>query len=118
MKGHENIIAMRKAGKAPRCIFVNDFVCETNPDITGRYDLVSLDENDVIQLQDWRFTVGLTVSCGSPSEVRAKALLDAIKAAGAAVVGSVHSYQVPGMTLHRSGWAEIWKKEDAHASVG
>ena len=116
MKGHENIIAMRMAGKAPACVFVNDFPCDTNPEITGRMDIVCVD-GDVIQLQDWRFVVGLKVSCGSPSEVRAKALLDACKAAGASVVGSVHSYPVEGKSYHASGWCEVWSKENAHASA-
>lgn len=113
MTGQENIIAMRKAGKAPRCIFVNDWQTETNPLVTGRHDIVCLAETDVIQLQDWRFTVGLTVSCGSPSKVRAMALLEAIKAAGAAVVGSVHCHQVDGKSYMASGWCEVWRKEVA-----
>jgi hypothetical protein len=117
MRGQENIIAMRKAGKAPRCIFVNDWQTETDPLVTGRHDIVCLAETDVIQLQDWRFTVGLTVSCGSPSKVRAMALLEAIKAAGAGVVGSV--WCVPdGNTMYMtSKWCEVWKKEAVHASA-
>ncbi len=117
MKGQENVIAMRLRGKAPKCVFINDWPCETRPDVTGRHDIVCVD-GDVIQLQDWRFVVGLMVSCGSPSEIRAKALLEACKAAGASIVGSVHSYPVGQTMYNKSGWSQVWKKEQEHASVG
>lgn len=114
MRGHENVIKLRMTGKRPQSIFVNDWDCQTDPRETGRMDVVNC-AGDVIELQDWRFLVGMTVSCSSPSEDRAKALFEACKAAGATLVGSVHS--IPdGPYRQKSGWCAVWRKEDGNAA--
>lgn len=114
MQGHEPIIAMRRKGRAPGVVFINDFPCKTSRDwhICGDHATVSVHE-EVIQLLDLRFLVGLRVSINGSTEVRAKALFEKAKASGARVVGAVHACRHNGIV--KSGWCEVWKKEQESA---
>lgn len=114
MRGHEAIIAMRQAGRRPAFVFVNDWPCDTDWHLHGDHATVCT-AGDVVQLLDLRFLVGLRVSVSASSEVRAQALFDHCKAAGAACVAAVHvdSSRQP---WDQHGWSGVWHKpaEVAH----
>lgn len=112
MRGHEAIIAMRKAGKRPSFVFINDYPCETDWEQHGDHATVST-AGDVVQLLDMRFLVGLKVSISSTNEVRAKALFDQCKAAGVTCVGAAHIDKTV-KPWEQKGWADVWHKEVAH----
>lgn len=112
MNGHNALIALRQQRMAPKIVFINDYPCETDWHVLG--DAVTIcTHGDVIQLLDLRFLVGLTVSISSPSEIRAKALFAAAKAAGARTVGACH-IQGEKRLWEQSGWSQVWHK---HAEV-
>lgn len=111
MRGHGKIIEMRLAGKKPPFVFVNDYPCKTDWFEVDDHATVSTHGDSVSSL-DMRFLFGLKVSICATSESRAKALFEAAKRAGAAVVAASHTFPV---NPHRceSGWTEIWHKEVA-----
>jgi len=87
MKGHENLIKMRLAGKKPNAIWVYlraypnwifnwEFACPDKPEV-----FISPEDN--IRLLDLRFAVGLTVHIIGNDEVRTRAVLSALVAANA-----------------------------------
>lgn len=55
MTGQEQILTLRRGGRSPRVVFVNDFACRADDGMT-----VSVAQADVPEQQDWRFLVGLT----------------------------------------------------------
>ena len=110
MRGHEKLIDMRRAGKTPRHVFVNDYPCSTDWFETD--DHVTLcTAGDDTALLDLRCLVGLTVSVSSPSEARAKALAESCKAAGAAIVAACH-VQDDHSPFEQAGWAEVWRRAE------
>ena len=117
MRGHERLIDMRRAGKAPRMVFINDYKCATDWfEIPG--DAVTIcTDGDAIELLDLRFLVGLTVSVGSTNEKRAKALFDRCKRASASVVAACHVQEKAHPTM-QSGWTQVWRKETAVVNHG
>jgi len=115
MRGHEAILAMRQAGKRPSFVFLNDYPCETAWQQHGDHATVSTD-GDVVQLLDLRFLVGLKVSISSESEVRAMALFDQCKAAGASCVGAAHIDKTR-KPWDQHGWSSVWHK-DAEVAHG
>lgn len=114
MRGHEAIIAMRQGGKRPSFVFLNDYPCNTDWQAHGDHATVCT-AGDVVQLLDLRFLVGLKVSISAESEVRAMALFDQCKAAGAACVGAAH-IDPTRKPWDQHGWASVWHKatEVAH----
>jgi hypothetical protein len=108
MTGHEPIIAMRNGGKRPSFVFLNDYPCETDWHGHGEHATVCT-AGDVVQLLDLRFLVGLRVSISSQSEVRAMALFEQCKAAGAECVGAAH-IDPTRKPWDQSGWASVWHK--------
>ena len=62
MNGHEKIIAMRQAGKAPKIVFLNDYPCNTDWFENGDHATVFISQLDDPKTLDLRFLVGLTVS--------------------------------------------------------
>ena len=110
MRGHERLIEYRLKGKAPRFVFVNDYPCKTDWHENPGDAVTICTEGDVVQLLDLRFLVGLRVSVSSPSEVRAQALFDRCKAAGAAMVAACHVQDGVGR-WRQSGWTEVWAKQ-------
>lgn len=107
MRGHEKLIAMRRHGKRPAIVFVNDFLCPTDWFETGgRHVTVSV-AGDALHRADLRFLVGLTVSATSYDEARAKALMQACQRAGAAVVGAGHC--LGDGPRCGTGWCEVWR---------
>lgn len=109
MYGQDQIIKNRLAGIAPRVVFIfddplpRDFINEREV-----ADTVCT-AGDVIQLLDLRFLVGMRVSLTSSSELRAKAMFERCKAAGAVVVAGCHTMD-PSKGDWRKSWCEIWKK--------
>lgn len=112
MIGHDRIIELRRSGKAPAMIFVNDYPMD-KAILRDRETIDTVCTNgDVIQLLDMRFVVGLKVSIGSTTEQRAKALAEKCKASGAVVVAACH-IKDDRPTWKQDGWAEVWRKENA-----
>lgn len=108
MRGHHKLIEMRRERKRPGIVFLNDYPCETNWH-TNKGDAVTIcTDGDVIQTLDMRFLVGLKVSIGSPSEIRAKALFEKCKASGASVIAACHIKDAP--YWEQNGWTEIYRK--------
>jgi hypothetical protein len=124
MRGHEPILAMRKAGTAPSFVFINDFHCQpardwSNPGVKygeqwpADHATVST-AGDALSSLDLRFLVGLKVSISSESEGRAKALFELCKKAGAKTVAACHVH--PTHPHLQAGWLEIFHKpENDHA---
>ena len=111
MKGHEDIITMRRNRMAPAFVFINDWPCKTDW-MRERAAATVCTDGDVIQSLDLRFLVGLQVVVSSTDERRAKALFEACKAAGAKAVASCHIKDgVPGWK--QDGWFQVWRKEAA-----
>jgi hypothetical protein len=120
MRGHEPIIAMRKAGTTPKTVFINDYPCHTSLDWhdPGQAygegwpadDATVSTAGDAISSLDLRFLVGLTVSISSHSEGRAKALFEACKQAGAKTVAACHVQ--PTHPHLQAGWAEVFQKPE------
>lgn len=110
MRGHEKLIEMRRAGKVPQIVFVNDYPCKTDWFETGEH-VTLCTAGDSITLLDLRCLVGLRVSISSPNESRAKALAEHCKAAGAATVAACH-VQDGCPSFDQAGWAEVWHRTE------
>lgn len=106
MRGHEQLIAMRKAGKRPAIVFVNDYPCRTDWFETDGEHVTVCVAGDNLDRADLRFLVGVMVSATGSTEARARALMAACQRAGAAVVGAVHSI---AEQRFGSGWCEAWR---------
>ena len=89
MRGHEQIIAMRMARKAPSIVFLNDYPCKTDWADHGEHATVCT-ANDAIRNLDFRFLTGLRVSISATTEARAKELCKRIKGAGATTIAACH----------------------------
>lgn len=110
MRGHEHIIAMRKARTKPRIVFINDGWSdgmakhwhESNDHAT-----VELQPGENIENLDLRFLVGVTVSISSCDMNRAKRLFQSCIDAGASTVGAcafrrINEYRV------EDTWSEVF----------
>lgn len=101
MRGHEDIIRMRLGGKSPKFVFINDYQCKT--DWFEHHDHATVcTAGDSVASIDLRFVRGLSVSISALTERRAKAIAEACKLAGAAVVAACSG----------SEWAEVWRAEE------
>ena len=85
MTGHEQILAMRRAGQSPRTVWVDDFA--STPDGLT----VSLAPRDVPEQQDWRFLVGLTVLVTAHDEARMARIATACKTFARRVIANLHA---------------------------
>lgn len=108
MRGHEPILAMRKAGRRPAIVFLNDFPCDTDWSEWGDHATVCV-ADEVPEALDLRFVVGLTVSILGDTIERVKRLAQACKDAGASTVAA--GCPVQAGVRYEPGWAEIWHKE-------
>ena len=110
MRGHQKLIEMRMNRKRPGIVFVNDYECDVDWH-TNTGDAVTVcTAGDVVQTLDLRFLVGLTVSVSSTSEIRAKALFEKCKAAGAETVAACH-IQEDRHHWQQNGWANVYRKQ-------
>ncbi len=111
MRGHQKLIELRQSGMRPAVVFVNDY--PTNP---AYLDGTTVDiSGDDLTGIDLRFLMGLTVSTGSQTEVRAREILEACKRAGAALVASCH---IPKARAEKkpTDYLEIWSAQNEHAA--
>lgn len=100
MRGHETIIQMRKAGRRPGIIFINDFPSSTRWGEWSEYAQVCTAGDSLADI-DLRFVIGLKVSITSESQQRAKSIMQIAINCGATDVGACCM-----------GWAEIWNKKE------
>lgn len=110
MRGHEPILDMRRQGKRPAVVFLNDFPCDTDWAPFGDHATVCV-AGDNPDLADLRFLIRLNVSICSRDEVRARGFMEAAKRAGADTVAA--GAPVFDGRFWREGWAEVWEKEAA-----
>lgn len=110
MRGHDAIVSMRRAGKRPAFVFINDWPCRTDWAQNGAHATVCTAGDD-IALLDLRFLVGLQVSVCASTEERAKALFEACKAAGVRMVAAGH-VKDGGPAVEQDGWAALWLAEE------
>lgn len=108
MRGHEKIISMRKVGKRPSIVFLNDFPCQTDWFEFGEHATVDV-SGEQPEWLDLRYLIGLRVSITSKSEKRAKRLMEACKRAGCVTVAA-------GCAELRNGrwtnvWSDVWNNE-------
>lgn len=113
MQGHEYVWDLRQIHKKkPTCIFINDFPCRefvTDPEDQGVMPNV-VTHGDVIESLDLRFVVGCMVSANSPSERRAKALFERLKAFNPSLMVVAHhrtKKTFPG--FEPDLWIGTWK---------
>ena len=109
MRGHENVIAMRKAGKRPAMVFVNDWPCNVDWFETGDHATVCV-AGDNPESLDTRFSVGLAISISSECEKRARALSDAFKRH--ADVVAAHHHKPGAWFSQQNGWTEVWRRSN------
>lgn len=107
MRGHDAIISMRKAGKKPGVVFINDFNCKTDWDLWDDHPTIDVSGDKIYGL-DLRFLVGVAVSISSCDEKRAKALFNACKRASCSVVAACH-VQEGVFPAKQSGWTEVYR---------
>lgn len=108
MRGHDAIIAMRKTGRRPAVVFLNDFPCAIDWPRFGDHATVDVSA-DRPEMLDLRFLVGMTVNILGTDEDRAKRLVEACKAAGAVLVVAGACTRLAGR--YESTWAQCWTKE-------
>lgn len=87
MKGHEQLIKIRKQGFKPPIVFIDDcveFQMWNWLDEGYKYVTINTDESDCIEALDLRFLVGLRVSVLSYSKKRSMRLIEALERAGVA----------------------------------
>lgn len=108
MKGHEGIIKLRLAGKAPELIFLDDLSHPSPLTDWEGYDSMPTVcvHKDAIEGLDLRFLVGCKVSVTSHTEDRAKRLFNACKAAGAKWVGASYTKMVGEVA--KTGWMDFY----------
>ena len=114
MRGHEKIIEMRRAGKTPRHVFVNDYPCQTDWFETGEHATISVAGDDAALL-DLRCLVNLTVHIIGSTEARAKSLAQRCKEFGAAIVAASH-LRDDQQPHQQTGWFEVWRRTEQEAA--
>ena len=108
MNGQEQIISMRRAGRRPSTVFLNDFPCPTDWAALGDHPTIDV-HGEQPEWLDLRFLVGLTVSISAATEKRGRRFMDACKKAGAAVVGAGSNEFKDGR--FQAVWSDVWRKE-------
>jgi len=115
MKGHHALIEMRKQGRHPKWVFVNDYPCKTDWHEWGEHATICVDGDRLVDL-DLRFLVGLCVSISAVTERRAKAIFAVAKRDGAARVAACHVH-LDAHPMDQNGWSEVWQTAPASAEV-
>ena len=110
MRGHQKLIDLRRDGFKPPVVFLNDY--RADPSIAEDIfdgSVIEIAGEDLERL-DLRFLVGLRVSAGATTESRAKAILEACKRGGAAMVAVCH---LPERRADQktTDYIEIWSNE-------
>ena len=118
MIGHAPLIAMRTAGRKPASVYVTDEVTPLSRDwhapvtLTGKpmqphTPCIAVEPKDSIGSLDMRFLVGLAVFVSGSTENRAKAMFEACKQAGAALVVGAH-IDAHQRHTNPNNWIEIF----------
>ena len=107
MRGHEPIIAMRRTGKVPSIVFINEFPCATDWPEFNDHATIQILRHEPIETLDLRFLMRLTVSISASSPERARRLFDACKDAGAKTVAACSVVMTPNGYCE-TNWSEIW----------
>ena len=89
MTGHDEIRAMRRAGFKPDFVWISDFA---NCTMDGKTVRVC---NDVPELLDLRFLVGITAIVEGDNPVRVDRIAKACSAQAARVIASTHAFDGP-----------------------
>ncbi len=118
MIGHTPLIALRTAKRKPAAVYVSDEVTQLTRDwhapvtLSGKpmeqhAPCIAIEDKDSIGSLDLRFLVGLVVFVSGNTESRAKAMFEACKSAGAAMVVGCH---VDAHQRHTNpnSWIEIF----------
>jgi hypothetical protein len=108
MKGHQPLIQMRMAGKAPQSVSIEDHKSLNSHDwhLFGDIPCINVDGDELYSI-DLRFCVDLIVNISSFSEVRAKTLLTIVKQSKARVITSC--VLIPNAPhWKQTGWSEIY----------
>lgn len=109
MRGHEQLLVMRRKGFSPKWVFIDTWTEEGGawsdwPVETPHRAHVEVHGNDLISGLDFRFVVGLQVLVMGRELYRLQAIGDACKEAGARRVLIAHAHHV-----------EDWRAEDVPA---
>ena len=121
MIGNEPLKQMRLKGIKPQAVWVLDYDCQISRDwhsprtLSGQpmqkhLPSISIEPLDRIGALDLRFLVGLEVHASSGDESRAKALFEACKKSGAAIVVGCHTQDEKHYT-EQTGWVEVYRRE-------
>jgi hypothetical protein len=108
MKGHQPLIQMRMAGKAPQSVSIEDHKSLNAHDwhLFGDIPCINVDGDELHSI-DLRFCVDLIVNISSFSETRAKTLLTIAKQSKARVITSC--VLIPNAPhWKQTGWSEIY----------
>jgi hypothetical protein len=95
MRGQDKLIAMRLAGKTPKCVSLWDFDMDTDWARWGDQPRVCVKGDPVIDM-DLRFVVGLVVHIETHSPERAEEILAKCVDSGALIVAA-SSYPSPAV---------------------
>jgi hypothetical protein len=107
MTGQDAIKELRRSGRKPMWVYINDYPCATGrTEHTDSYT-VSIDPTEAIEALDLRFLIGLKVNVAGSTEKRARALLEACKLAGAVTVAVTARADADDPWSERN-YAEIW----------
>lgn len=129
MRGHEPILAMRRAGAAPISVWVNDQGEDYTPETSASRGWMTRSARACVELLpsdnprtlDLRFLVGMTVHLQSRSERRMQEFIDSAMACGAhRVIGSVTTANEYHATVHRvtdTAGAFTWEPEHGAAAA-
>jgi hypothetical protein len=85
VKGHEDLLALRRSGVKPQIVFINDFPCKTDWAHWGDYPTVCI-HKDRLEDLDLRFLIGVMVSIAASNKQRERGLYEMAKSAGASTV--------------------------------
>lgn len=109
MRGHQKLIELRRDGFKPPVLFLNDYWADPIAEDIFDGSVIEIAGEDLDRL-DLRFLVGLRVSTGASTESRAKAILEACKRSGAAMVAVCH---LPERRADQktTDYIEIWSNE-------
>lgn len=84
MTGQDKIIALRRAGRTPRYVWVSDFAHAT---LDGRTVCMA---GDTPELEDFRFLVGLTAIVEGSDPIRVDRIANACAPIARRVIASTH----------------------------
>lgn len=90
MTGHEQVIALRRQGVRPVCLWVSDYAAMS----AGDGVTVRLTPQDVPEQLDWRFAVGLTVLVDGHDARRVERIAAACKQFAKRVVATVYGERI------------------------